>query len=1236
MAHVHLTDKEIAELLDNPMKAANFEKQEKCRICMAAYRRIASDRLTSRDDNDAIEPYRRLANAIVDEMRTCVVNARLGRWEYKPCAKKWVGSSFQDDLDGIVPPPGDLRSRVVQELLCSVTKEQLRRIDVAAMRDHVAKYVAVFLQGTDIRYTDTDSLVALARTAVSDSHPGMVPWTLRLGIGPSVTRISARLPLYFEPVVRIIKNFSANLQKGKELPEVRLVTAAGLAPLNGANRVVALQWGLAHLFLAHQYFSHFFPGIFESARIVYDYYEAGPEQREVVNSLRLILQDMQDERYGAAVQSIEQVGAQHSEEYSLNHLVIFGDLEPGTGLQVSLGGYPERIFNAFRRTVCHLLRDRGGRLFGGLRDGVMLTMGSFRKPVYMPEPLDVKLEHIAGGRRIQDLLDEKAALAQDPQRKKILKDIRSDLSFWLGDLGGSLASDYERLISSWQDRFLPKRDPSDLVFSELPDEFRIRCSEALRDNLDLKGAAIPLKKAVAERKSHFAAIESKWQAYWDENDIFSTKNPGEPKFDASRPKFYVLDMFPYPSRFDLNVIRRCTATDTFARYKRMRGYNVLHPVGWDAFGSPEEEYAVRTDQPPEDAVRYLINDLHENFESMGFSYGWDREFSTRDREYYRWTQWIFLKLWDSWYDRDAKRARSIDELPIPADIAADSKRRREFMDSKRLAYQDEARVWWCEQLGTVANEDVKDHKTVGQGYDCREIFCRQWFLRISEYADRLNTGLDGLDWPTSVKEKQRNAIRRIAAGNDWLFSRQRFWGEPLPILYELDDAGCLTGRLREVDPNDLPVDLPMLNGPTPRDGCEPPLEKAPREWLYRVIGGKRYKLETNTMPQWAGSCWYYLRFIDPTNKQAFVDPAKERTWMPVDLYVGSAEYAETHLLYSRFWHQVLFDLGLVSTPEPFQRLCNPGDIVCNAFVRANGQRVAGDQAVRHVFENEDDRRAYWHNYSTKFSRRNKRADGADDEAYVHRVTGEPLMVVDEGEVSISDRNLFNPKDVIAAYGADALRLCVMHMAPLDVATRWEGSQIEEMSRFLRDAFDEIVGPDGALRATLKEDVGGDVELERSLARTIQRVTQQLEKLCLDTAIQPMIEFLAIAKKGGKRKLSRRQAQQFVLLLAPFAPHVAEELWEYLGGKKPLADEPWPQYDEAEIVEESIEVVVQVNGKACARTRVPTGSSSEQLEAAARANERVALSLVGKEVLRVVVVPGRLVNFVLQQPAKIAS
>ncbi len=945
-----------------------------------------------------------------------------------------------------------------------------------------------------------------------------------------------------------------------------------------------------------------------------------------------------------------------------------------------------------------------------------------------------------------------------------------------------------------------------------------------------------------------AVIEPKWQRYWEEHRTFAT--PRLPQGE----KLYVLDMFPYPSGDGLHVghPEGYTATDIVCRYERMRGKSVMHPMGWDAFGLPAEQHAIKTGTPPRTTTERNIANFRRQLKMLGFSYDWDRELSTTDREYFRWTQWIFLVLFDTWFDESQQRGRPIAELPIPPEVAAAGETAvRRYRDARRLAYQSEAPVNWCPALGTVlANEEVKDGLSERGGHPVVRLPLRQWMLRITAYADRLERDLEGLAWPESIKTLQRNWIGRstgaevdffIGSGGrsrpdaaefaawqaqrassgfpptagsdalrvfttrpdtlfgatymvvapehpcvdrlttpeqaaavaayraeaarksdldrtdlakkktgvftgayainpvngqavpvwvadyvllsygtgaimavpahdtrdfefaqafdlpivavvdpgdalppndrqavlsgqqaftadgravnsgpydgletaafkiritedlsarglgrqavnyklrDWLFSRQHIWGEPFPILHELDAEGRPTGLVRPIDPQDLPVDLPEMPGYKPHGRPEPPLEEAPQDWLYPVIDGVRYKRETNTMPQWAGSCWYYLRFLDPRNDKALVDPEVERAWMPVDLYIGGAEHAVLHLLYARFWHKVLFDRGLVSTPEPFQRLVNQGMILgqieFTGYQRADGSWVSADEV-----EDADDGAAR--------TRDGQPVSPVKIDPAKARKQGEGFVLADRPEIRLVSRafkmsksrgNVVNPDEIVAEYGADSLRLYEMFMGPLEAVKPWSMQGVNGVRGFLDRVWRMIIDDRAAeirLDAAV-QDVECTPEQARTLHRTIQGVTQDIERLGFNTAIAKMMEFTNYFTKEPVRP--RRAMETFVLLLSPFAPHLAEELWQALGHDRTLAYEPWPAFDERLIQEETIEVPVQISGKVRSRIRVPAGATNDQIEHLARAEPRTAALLAGKTVVKVVVVPGRLINFVV--------
>lgn len=1031
-----------------------------------------------------------------------------------------------------------------------------------------------------------------------------------------------------------------------------------------------------------------------------------------------------------------------------------------------------------------------------------------------------------------------------------------------------------------------------------------------------------------------SVIEPKWQRFWEENCTF--KSPSLPK----GPKMYVLDMFPYPSGQGLHVghPEGYTATDIVCRFKRMQGVSVVHPMGWDAFGLPAEQYAKKTGTHPRETTEKNIATFRRQLKMLGFSYDWDRELATTDVDYFRWTQFIFLVLFDTWFDEEQQRGRPIAELPIPHDVAEEGEEAVEqYRDEHRLAYQLEAPVNWCPALGTVlANEEVIGGVSERGGHPVMRIPLRQWMLRITAYADRLEKDLDPLDWSDGIKNLQRNWIgrstgaevdffigsfldkdgkpsqkeyqgwladRKIAgwprkpdeevlriyttrpdtlfgatymviapehpfverltqpdraeavreyceksarksdldrtdlakektgvftgsyainpvngeaipiwiadyvlisygtgaimavpahdtrdfefakvfdlpiipvvdpgkaadvprddllAGNvafiadgtvinsgpynglttpefkkkivedldakgfgrgavnyklrDWLFSRQHFWGEPFPLLHELDAKGEMTGRIRAMKPEELPLDLPAgMKFDAAHDSPQPPLEKAPEDWLYVTLDGKRYKRETNTMPQWAGSCWYYLRFLDPKNDKALVDPEIEKAWMPVDLYVGGAEHAVLHLLYARFWHKVLYDRGYVSMTEPFQKLVNQGMILGEMYRKAIKikrsivdpaeltveEKATADSEFftiswascpdigQHIVkapENENEKNIYFYREEFSlisaekcakifdfpgegFTPQNTTSTDApctdsDDTlttpskqpfplgdlcGYIRKVVqledvercGEFMVLRDQTDIRLdckiekmakSRGNVVNPDQVVKEYGADSLRLYEMFMGPLEAVKPWSMDGVSGVRNFLNRVWRMIIDDRLEEMQLLPnvQDAGPTAEQNRVLHKTIKAVTNDLRQMSFNTAIARMMEFVNFFFKEEVRPKSAME--QFVLLLSPFAPHLAEELWEILGHQTTLAYEPWPAYDETLLVEDTIEVPVQINGKLKGKVVAPAGSDSAALESLARADAKVAEQLAGKNVVKVIVVPGRMVNFVVK-------
>ncbi len=911
------------------------------------------------------------------------------------------------------------------------------------------------------------------------------------------------------------------------------------------------------------------------------------------------------------------------------------------------------------------------------------------------------------------------------------------------------------------------------------------------------------------RQYPFNLIEPKWQQHWATEQTFRTWNPGETApaghplarrhaglKPEQLPKFYILDMFPYPSGAGLHVghPEGYTATDILARYKRACGFQVLHPMGWDAFGLPAEQYAIKTGQHPRKTTEKNVSTFKRQIRALGFSYDWSREINTTDPNYFKWTQWIFLRLYNSWFNPRSRKAEPIETLPYPDDLkqdgtAAMEARRRAFRDARRLAYVSEAPVWWCEQLGTVlANEEVVDGKSEVGGFPVTRKPMRQWMLRITAYADRLLEDLNTIDWTDSLKEMQRNWIGRsegaevdfeIATGElsgqekrlrvfttrpdtlfgatymvlapehrlvdrittpgqkeavrkyksevamksdlertelakektgvftgafainpvtgrqipiwiadyvlisygtgaimavpghdtrdyefatkyglpiiqvvqppagvewqgfiddgtavnssnaqialdglptpeakqkitqwleqkglgqkttnyklrDWLFSRQRYWGEPFPIIWK---TGADGQQYHEALPDSaLPLMPPTLDDYKPTPDGQPPLARA-TDWVQLPDGSTR---ETNTMPQWAGSCWYYLRYLDAGNKAAFCSPAAERYWMGaqasakgavkpgVDLYVGGTEHAVLHLLYARFWHKVLFDLGLVSTAEPFFKLVNQG-----------------------------------------------------------------LILGEDGQkMSKSRGNVVNPDDILGEYGADAFRLYEMFMGPLEMTKPWNTKGVEGVYRFLgrvwRLFIDEASETEFEQKLTLDPNPGpallDTIRLNSSIKNAtataaqlkaihacIKKVTEDLDAMRFNTAISALMVFVNEAMTWNEKPAV--VLRDFLVLMQPFAPHLAEELWERLHSSCRLTGLPvsyaeWPKYDPALLVEDTIEMPVQVNGKLRDVIKVPAGISKDELEAAALKAEKAQVFLAGKTVRKIIVVPKKMVNIVV--------
>ena len=825
-------------------------------------------------------------------------------------------------------------------------------------------------------------------------------------------------------------------------------------------------------------------------------------------------------------------------------------------------------------------------------------------------------------------------------------------------------------------------------------------------------------------------IEPKWQQYWQEHKCFRAVD-GSPK-----PKYYILDMFPYPSGAGLHVghPEGYTASDIIARYKRMKGFNVLHPIGWDAFGLPAEQYAIKTGTHPSETTKKNVENFTRQIKSLGFSYDWDREINTTDPNYYKWTQWIFLQLY-----------------------------------KRGLAYVSEAPVNWCPALGTVlANEEVIDGKSEVGGYEVIRKPMRQWMLKITAYAERLLQDLEELDWPERIKAMQRNWIGKslgaevvfkvespIAANikvfttrpdtlfgatflvlspehplvrsivtppcrdavdaycnqaakksdlertdlaktktgcftgayainpvngaktpiwiadyvlasygtgaimsvpahdtrdyefaktfdlpiiqvieggdiereaytgdgvhinsgfidgtnvkdgkqkmiewlestgtgrgavnyklRDWLFSRQRYWGEPFPIVWDKD------GNHHPLPEEQLPLTLPEVKSYEPSGTGESPLANID-SWLH--VGDMTR--ETNTMPQWAGSCWYYLRYIDPNNDTAPFSEENEKYWMPVDFYIGGAEHAVLHLLYARFWHKVLYDIGLVHTKEPFKKLFNQGMILGLSYKDARGALVPNDQVI------------------------------AKDGKYFSKETGEELSQI-PAKMSKSLKNVVNPDDIIRDFGADSLRLYEMFMGPLDQVKPWDTQGVQGVNRFLAKCWRLIVAQNENVLQDNIRDIACDAETETLMHQTIRKLGEDIESLNFNTGISQMMVY--VNHLSRLKEVPKAAAEALVLVLAPYAPHIAEELWSILGHSDCIANAQWPEFDAQKCEVARIKMAVQVVGKTRGTIEIDRNASDDDIVKAAQAIPAVAKQLDGKTIVKTIIVPGRIINFI---------
>jgi leucyl-tRNA synthetase len=881
---------------------------------------------------------------------------------------------------------------------------------------------------------------------------------------------------------------------------------------------------------------------------------------------------------------------------------------------------------------------------------------------------------------------------------------------------------------------------------------------------------------------NFTEIERKWQQYWENHKTFKTE------YNPSKQKYYILDMFPYPSGAGLHVghPEGYTATDIVSRFKRMKGFNVLHPMGWDAFGLPAEQYAIQTGTHPAIITNSNCDNFRRQIKLLGLSYDWDREINTTDPGYFKWTQWIFIRLYNTWFDQKLQKGRPVSELPIPQEISNIGKKAvSKYIDEKRLAYYGNAQVWYCSSCKIVcSNEEVLmdgTHEKCGNPVQKKNL--KQWMLRIPAYAERLITGLESLDWPEGVKDMQRNWIGRstgaevdfqidglndkirvfttrpdtlfgatymvlapehalvksivteekkkdvdnyislasmkseldrtdlakdktgvftgryainpvngkkipiwiadyvltgygtgaimavpahdtrdfefaqkfklpidcildpknaepalrelvlkgegcwtedgayinssssftgldingfnkekgiatvitwlektgqgVAKVNykmrDWLFSRQRYWGEPFPLIHWED------GEISLIEDQHLPLQLPNLEKYEPGDNGESPLANA-TEWLNVTDkNGRKGRRETNTMPQWAGSCWYYLRYMDPLNDKEPFSKVLENYWMPVDLYVGGAEHAVLHLLYSRFWHKVLFDLGIVSTDEPYQKLFNQGMILAFAYETESGGKIPSD-----VVEERDGK-------------------------FFHLTTGEELKQI-VAKMSKSLKNVVNPDDVVQQFGADSLRLYEMFMGPLEATKPWSETGVKGVFGFLGRVSRFFGNPENYF--TGEEDA----EVLKTLHKSIQKVEYDIEHLSFNTAISQMMILNNLCIK--KQKVTKSTAEIFVKLLSPFAPHLAEELWQFLGHSDTLSYEAWPVAQGKYLEESNFNYPISFNGKKRFDLELPLDMSEQDMQAAVLNDPAAEKWLEGKTPKKVIIVHKKIINVVV--------
>ena len=892
---------------------------------------------------------------------------------------------------------------------------------------------------------------------------------------------------------------------------------------------------------------------------------------------------------------------------------------------------------------------------------------------------------------------------------------------------------------------------------------------------------------------NFRTIEDKWQKYWNENKIYSAKN------NSDLPKYYVLDMFPYPSGSGLHVGHPLgyIASDIISRYKRAKGFNVLHPMGFDSFGLPAEQYAIKTGQHPKITTENNIIRFKEQLNKLGLSYDWDREIKTSDSDYYKWTQWIFLKLYNSYFDNNEKKAKKISELHIPEGLTNNEK--ISYIDSRRLAYVDTIDVNWCEELGTVlANEEVIGGLSERGGYPVVRRPMKQWMMRITDYADRLIEGLDELDWPDSIKSSQKNwigkssgaeisfkinekysvdvfttradtifgatylviapehpivkmivsddkkqeidaycvktfsksdlerqenqknktgvftgayainpisnkkvpiwisdyvlygygtgAIMAVPAHDerdfefatkfnleilkvikstedcysgsgeiinsskyngfdsndfkktvtdlleknktgkkttnyklrDWVFTRQRYWGEPIPILHNENGTVGL-------DEKDLPLKLPEVNSYLPTDDGLSPLARDSK-WKTVNINGEIFKRETNTMPQWAGSCWYYLRFLDPNNNKCFASEKSINYWMPVDLYIGGAEHAVLHLLYSRFWHKVLFDLGYVSTNEPFKKLVNQGMVLGNsAFIhrKIDSKIYVSSELARNYKTQRIHIDISYVNEKNELDLtllKNKNAEFEDSSFefksnfYVDR---------EVEKMSKSKYNVVNPDDICEKYGTDTLRIYEMFLGPLEQSKPWNTSGISGVHNFLKKFWKLYFDENSNM--LIDDSEPNDINL-KSLHKCIKKVSHDIESFSFNTAVSKMM--ITVNELTSQKCRSRKILEPLVLVIAPFAPHIAEEIWEKIGNKDSIIHTKYPLPVESYLKDNVKIYPVSINGKLKHKIELSLDLSKGEIEKEILSDKDFIKKLDGREPKRIIIVPGKIINFVV--------